>query len=254
MWRKLQLLLLTCLLLLVIAACSQVESGIQVEQSKIKKISLTCLEGCKQLESPPFRTKTFVDPKEISIFERALNESDTLNGVMDYIPYYKMETVDELGKALEYHLNVGIEKGRMGLIAPLSGVGALNVNEENSDALRELIYVNHSTELPTVINKLGVVTNLESLESFITHRDANNVKNLTITQYTIEGDPIYYRLTQLSDKIKLEIDSTKDKYGTNEVAKYNCNQIKKNETKRGIQFKLVGCDKHQEIPLLFVGK
>jgi hypothetical protein len=146
MRRKLQLLLVICLLPLVIAACSQVELGIQVDQSKIKKISLTCLEGCKQLESPSFRTKTFVYPEEISIFERALNKSDTLNGVMDYIPYYKMETVDESGKALEYHLNVGVEKGRMALIAPLSGVGALNVNEENADSLRALIYVEHSVE------------------------------------------------------------------------------------------------------------
>lgn len=121
-------------------ACSQEESGIQVDKSKIKKISLTCLEGCKQMQVPPFQTRTFVDPVELSIFERALNESDKLGGVVDYIPYFTMEIVDQKGKRTEYHLNISEEKDRTGLIAPLSGIGALQLNQEMSEELRELIY------------------------------------------------------------------------------------------------------------------
>ena len=141
-------------------ACNQEKSGIKIDQSKIKKILLTCIQGCKQMETPPFQTKTFVDPGELSVFEHALNESDTLGGVVDYIPYFTMEIVDQKEKRTEYHLNISEEKNRTGLIAPLSGIGALQVNQEMSEELRELIYGKMQTKRLT-----GVVISKHMVDS-----------------------------------------------------------------------------------------
>jgi hypothetical protein len=138
-----------------IFACSQEEADPLVNQSKINKIILSCLQGCKQIETPPFQKKTFVDPSELTVFERALHESNTLGGVVDYIPYFKMEIVDQKGKRTEFHLNISEKKDETGLIAPLSGIDALHVNQEMSEELRDLIYGNIRKKLLTgvVISK-----------------------------------------------------------------------------------------------------
>lgn len=78
-----------------------------------------------------------------------------------------------------------------------------------------------------VVNVHGHIYNYSNFKAFIRNVEEQKVDTIRITNYTIEGDPIFYVLNFDGTKINMEIDKSKDKHRGNGPSKINvsCQQI-----------------------------
>lgn len=75
--------------------------------------------------------------------------------------------------------------------------------------------------------------NVEKLDEFLFKVDQGESSDLTIVQFTKEGDPIYFSLSYSGDFIMYKYDNSKDKYGKSDITeeKVNKSDFYKNENK-----------------------
>ncbi|MDR0269238.1 DUF4362 domain-containing protein, partial [Paenibacillus sp.] len=98
-----------------------------------------------------------------------------------------------------------------------------------------------------VIDMHGMVENRELLDAF----GQQTVGKQRLIRYTDEGDPIYHDLTYRDGRVQLQIDTTKDKFGSGTVQMYDCGKLNREETETQMRYVLTGCNGEQkEIELL----
>ncbi|WP_168735671.1 DUF4362 domain-containing protein [Cohnella fermenti] len=96
-----------------------------------------------------------------------------------------------------------------------------------------------------VVNVHGEMYNLDKWQMFLANLDAGVPDQLRITQYTIEGAPIFYELVyDGAETITYTFDNSRDGFGSDAGRPSTiCRDIELAEDKdRGSYYKLTGCD------------
>ncbi|MBW4081514.1 DUF4362 domain-containing protein [Paenibacillus sp. S150] len=100
-----------------------------------------------------------------------------------------------------------------------------------------------------IVDHYGNFTNLERLDTFLENVQKQNKDRVRVTQYTIEGDPIFHNLTYDGTDIKYKFDNSQDAFGRTEIRTSTCKGIDKadNSTVYGsrkiemVEYSLVDC-------------
>ncbi|UVI27340.1 DUF4362 domain-containing protein [Paenibacillus spongiae] len=95
-----------------------------------------------------------------------------------------------------------------------------------------------------VVNVHGKYSNIEKWQTFLKNLESNNPDKVRITQYTIEGNPIFYELSYNGKLISYTFDNSMDAFGSDlNRPSTNCKgfDLKKMEDGRD-GFVLRGCD------------
>lgn len=96
-----------------------------------------------------------------------------------------------------------------------------------------------------VVNVHGKMYNLDKWKLFLANLDMGVPNQVRITQYTIEGDPIFYELVyDGAETIAYTYDNSRDGFG-NDAGRpsMECRGIELEENKEiGSHYKLTGCD------------
>ncbi|MBD3920255.1 DUF4362 domain-containing protein [Paenibacillus sp. PR3] len=97
-----------------------------------------------------------------------------------------------------------------------------------------------------VVNVHGKMYNLDKWKLFLANLDVGVPDQVRITQYTIEGDPIFYELVyDGAEVIKYTYDNSQDAYGSDQGRpSTSCRDVELAEDKDhgGSYYKLTGCD------------
>jgi hypothetical protein len=95
-----------------------------------------------------------------------------------------------------------------------------------------------------VVNVHGKYFNTEKWETFLKNLESNKPYKVRITQYTIEGDPIFYELSYDGDLIHYTFDNSMDKFGSDlRRPSTSCKKVGKKKTEEGQEgFVLSECD------------
>jgi hypothetical protein len=98
-----------------------------------------------------------------------------------------------------------------------------------------------------VVNVHGQYSNIEKWQTFLKNLESNNPDKIRITQYTIEGDPIFYELSYDGELITYTFDNSMDAHGSDlKRPSTDCKglDLKKTEDGRDVFF-LRGCDNNK---------
>lgn len=98
-----------------------------------------------------------------------------------------------------------------------------------------------------VVNVHGKLSNIEKWQTFVKNLESNNPDKVRITQYTIEGDPIFYELSYHGELINYTFDNSMDAYGSDlKRPSTECTglDVQQTEDERD-GFVLKGCDNTQ---------
>ncbi|WP_438431147.1 DUF4362 domain-containing protein [Gorillibacterium sp. sgz500922] len=96
-----------------------------------------------------------------------------------------------------------------------------------------------------VVNVHGKMYNLDKWKSFLANLDAELPDQVRITQYTIEGNPVFYELVyDGAEAITYTYDNSMDAFGKDAGRPSTvCRDIRLEEDKElGSSYKLTGCD------------
>jgi hypothetical protein len=103
-----------------------------------------------------------------------------------------------------------------------------------------------------IVDLHGKVTNVDRLKEFIKNIESKHKDKIRITQFTTEGDPIFYNLDYNGKDIKYKYDNSKDKYGASNVKATHCKSLIQSKYETGVELKLNGCyGNNNEIGLAF---
>ena len=119
------------------------------------------------------------------------------------------------------------------------GYGRLEANK--AEELVAFLY-DKIALLQPVINRHGHIENRAGFEHFLTQVQDKKPETVNIIHYTIEGDPIYYRVDYDSKNFKLEIDNREDKFGQPELKTYACDSLQYVHNGELTFYKLTLCD------------
>jgi hypothetical protein len=100
----------------------------------------------------------------------------------------------------------------------------------------------NSVENNEIINMHGTVKNLNRLDHFVEDVAAKKSDEINITHYTIEGDPIYDKVTYDGKQLTITNDNTEDKFGSGEIFTYTCKNMIKNESDTELEYLLMDCE------------
>lgn len=92
-----------------------------------------------------------------------------------------------------------------------------------------------------IVNLHGNIKNSERLEEFHQNNLLGSEDKIRITQFTIEGDPIFYDLDFNGEVISFRYDNSKDKFGTTSIRLTTCRTLTKTNTQNGYEYGLEGC-------------
>ncbi|SFS72141.1 DUF4362 domain-containing protein [Paenibacillus sp. BC26] len=106
--------------------------------------------------------------------------------------------------------------GRVGDSGQTDGSGKSQGAGDDFPKVTEPYNPDRAIENGDVVNVHGKYSNLEKWNQFVTHvkeKQAGRM-NVRITQYTIEGDPIFYELTYDGKQIYYTFDNSMDAFGS----------------------------------------
>ncbi|WP_171633753.1 DUF4362 domain-containing protein [Paenibacillus plantarum] len=92
-----------------------------------------------------------------------------------------------------------------------------------------------------VVDIHGSVSNLFKMDDFVKKVNEKENVSISISHYTIEGDPIYHNIKYRDGKFELQYDTTQDKFGAGKVTTYSCENFEKTETNTEMKYTLKGC-------------
>lgn len=95
-----------------------------------------------------------------------------------------------------------------------------------------------------VVNLHGEISNLERFENFLGNIKSGSKDEIRITNYTIEGDPIFYHLNYDGNKIQYTYDNSQDEYaGSGQgIKSTSCSNIETKNIEQGVvEYHLSGC-------------
>ncbi|WP_274310315.1 DUF4362 domain-containing protein [Solibacillus daqui] len=96
--------------------------------------------------------------------------------------------------------------------------------------------------LKPVIDVHGKIENGEVFEQFVQQATDKAPTTVSITHYTIEGDPIYYRVDYDGTNFQLEIDKREDKFGSGGFENYTCQALADVHNGVIMEYYLAQCD------------
>lgn len=98
-----------------------------------------------------------------------------------------------------------------------------------------------------VVNLHGKYFNIEKWQTFLRNMEVNQPYKVRITQYTIEGDPIFYELTYDGNIVHYIFDNSMDAFGSDlGRPSTSCKGVDVKKTEEGQEgFVLKGCDNTQ---------
>jgi hypothetical protein len=99
-----------------------------------------------------------------------------------------------------------------------------------------------------IVDLHGDVKNAERLEKFYENLSLTIKDKIRITQFTIEGDPLFNDFEYNGKEIKFTYDNSKDKHGTPNKRTTTCKSLINTKMDNGIVYTLDGCyGKNKEI-------
>ncbi|WP_158598381.1 DUF4362 domain-containing protein [Falsibacillus albus] len=101
------------------------------------------------------------------------------------------------------------------------------------------------------------VDNLDRFEQFLINLSDKKKDKIRVTEYTLEGDPIYHDLQFDGKVIRYIYDNSNDEYGGNDkgIKRDLCTGIIKKENEQGyVEFIISGCSNENDRILLRVEK
>ncbi|MGG1674824.1 DUF4362 domain-containing protein [Neobacillus sp. NRS-1170] len=98
-----------------------------------------------------------------------------------------------------------------------------------------------------VVSIHGSMQNIERLDLFVENVKNDKQDKIRLTQYTIEGDPIFQDLSYDGSKISVKYDSTEDKFGGGEVRTDVCKSIQKKESETETKYILDECPNFSDL-------
>jgi hypothetical protein len=99
-----------------------------------------------------------------------------------------------------------------------------------------------------VVDLHGKVNNAERLEKFYGNISLTIKDKIRITQFTIEGDPLFYDFEYNGKEIKYTYDNSYDKHGKSNKETTTCKSLINTKMDNGTQHTLTGCyGKNKEI-------
>ncbi|ASS74224.1 hypothetical protein CIG75_03980 [Tumebacillus algifaecis] len=104
-----------------------------------------------------------------------------------------------------------------------------------------------------VISEGPKTGNLDKFYKFLSDMESQQPSDVKITRYTKEGDPIFFTMQYDGKKIKVFIDSSKDKFGGG-TQTFQCLSIEKDEHAYETEYSLTGCDISSPLNILIVEK
>jgi len=117
--------------------------------------------------------------------------------------------------------------------------------QEAFSAVSDPYDADQAAENGDIVNVHGKMYNLDKWKLFLANLDVGVPDQVRITQYTIEGDPIFYELVyDGAEVITYTYDNSRDGFGSNAGRPSTmCRGIKIEEDKElGSHYKLTGCD------------
>jgi hypothetical protein len=92
-----------------------------------------------------------------------------------------------------------------------------------------------------IVDLHGKVTNVDRLNEIIKNIELEHKDKIRITQFTIEGDPIFFNLDYNGIEIKYKYDNSKDKHGGSNIQSTYCKSLIQLKYDTGVELKLNGC-------------
>lgn len=125
----------------LISGCS-IQNNSDRNNQDVSSIKLECIQLCLRLNEKPFEEKQFKDLDSIALFMQAINESNKMNGILDYGAIFLMTVYSVDGTQRTYHLNIeNIEYPQKGLLLKLPNTEqGYEIPENISKDLKDLIY------------------------------------------------------------------------------------------------------------------
>lgn len=98
-----------------------------------------------------------------------------------------------------------------------------------------------AAERGDVVDLHGMITNAERLDTFLANIQNKNKDKVRITQYTVEGDPIYLDFIYNGVTVRYKYDDTQDEYGAGDTKSTVCSGFSKTTVDDTMEYKLIGC-------------
>lgn len=215
-----------------------------------RKVTVSRVVGYGHSDS---RLGTFEDNKSLGVFMNALQSGRRIEGILDVrAPDYRLDMI--VGNRQDSYL-LWLSRGEGGtgmyMNASNSETG-YTLTPEGSAQLQSLLgKLKYTSEIAErngdVAGLPGRFKNLEKWYKFIEQTDQKSGQQaeIQLTQYTIEGEPIFSNLWYDGKLIHFVFDATWNTYGSTIKATAACKRIKPADTPEGTLYTLSGCD-HKE--------
>ncbi|MDQ8734618.1 DUF4362 domain-containing protein [Paenibacillus sp. LHD-38] len=107
-----------------------------------------------------------------------------------------------------------------------------------------------------IVHVHGRYSNMDSWQRFLKNVESKQPDNARITQYTVEGDPLFYEFVFNGEELQYLYDNSMDAFGGQGNGKRttSCQSIrseKQDELEHGTRYRLIGCES-EEIGSTFV--
>jgi hypothetical protein len=261
------------ILILVVAGCSsnndkpEVTGNNGLEQPLMEQPGLSTLKASDIQEVKLSRSlqfgvvneamlSVFTEQADIELFIQAISTAKKIEGKMDIRrPDYD---VTLLTKDATHSIHLWLDTDNdIGTYTQVSDTGTgYTLNEEASSNLKRLIMNVPYTSVQAeqngdIVNMHGKLLNLDKWDTFLTNIQRGTIDQVQVTNYTTEGDPIFYNLNFIGESIEYTFDTTMDAFGTPQRVSIFCERIESQDTDEGTQYSLAGCQGNKGIEETF---
>jgi hypothetical protein len=213
------------------------------EKAEISQVTVSRSQSIGEVY--PAALGSFVNAEDLALFREAFRSAEKKTGMLDIgIPEYDLSFADEEGQR-GFHLWLGDRPGSPGLYTYVNATGTgYTLSAEHADRLREKIRSLAYTREQAIANgdivvELGRKSNLDRWKQFVESvREGGASGEAHITDYTIEGQPIFRDLIYDGQAIRYTYDNRMDSFGTPTRVTTYCKAL----DQEGTEFSLSKCD------------
>jgi hypothetical protein len=138
---KKSFLLFTIIIVALVGCSVNVKETVTFGEKDVIGISLNLNSEWEQSHSESFKSKTFTDANSMTIFTEAIENSEKMEGMLNYVAEFDMTVNFKDKSSIEYHLSLGDETDDVGLLVELSNtVQGYIIQKEDAQELRGIIY------------------------------------------------------------------------------------------------------------------
>jgi hypothetical protein len=188
----------------------------------------------------------FKQSEDVQAFEDAMKTAEKIEGVLDIAkPDYDI-VIDYGGSQRSVHLWLH-PKSENSIYTEVSDTGTgYRLTASATEKLKNRIMgQRYSSDMAEkngdVVNLHGKWSNVSEWKLFVDNVKEGTADDVSVTSYTIEGDPIFEDFIFDGESIEYTSDHTHDAFGSPIKRVTFCKAIATNKTAEGTEYKLSGC-------------